>query len=512
MFGEIRKIVFNDEIILWWDRFEYENGKPVFEVALAGGEKIVTDKTHAEFTGLKGNTEYNVTITAKNNAGDILDEKSFIVLTSDDKKILDVTKPPYNAVKGGKVINTEAIQRAIDDCDEKSLVYVPEGEFLTGALFLKDNVQLYVAKGGVLKGTSDIKDYTPKIKSRFEGLEMECFASLINAGNLDAYGAPNCKNIVIRGGGVISGGGNELCKNTIDYENERLKDYIKSLGDEIKTYENEETIPGRARGRLVNLSNCENVVVSGVTLENAPSWNMHMIYCDNIVTCGCTFRSFGIHNGDGWDPDSSENCTAFNCVFDTGDDCVAIKSGKNPEGNVINRPCKNIRLFDLKAVSGHAVAIGSEMSGGIENVFIWDCDLKNTVFGLHIKGTKKRGGYIKNIYMYDTVLPCVIARSVTYNDDGASGPNPPDFSNFLFDNVVITGVCKNFKKEIEVRIPMLLTGFGDDYPINDVKFKNVTVLSQPNDVAVMQMKHVTGLSFENFKVCEYGKYFKDSDK
>lgn len=507
MFNAIRKIVFDDEIILWWDRFESKKGKPVFEAVLNDGEKVVTDKTHVKFDGLKSKTAYKITLTAKIESGESLDEKTVEVLTAESKKFIDVSKPPYNAKKDGKVLNTAAIQRAIDDCDEKSLVYIPEGEFLTGALFLKDNVELYIAKGGKLKGTADINDYLPKIKSRFEGLEMECFASLINAGNLDAYGAPNCKNIVIRGGGVISGGGNELCKNVIDYENARLKDYIKSLGDEIKTYENAETIPGRARGRLINLSNCENVIVSDVTLENAPSWNMHMIYSKNIVTCGCMFRSYGIHNGDGWDPDSCENCTVFNCVFDTGDDCVAIKSGKNPEGNVINRPCKNIRLFDLTAISGHSVAIGSEMSGGIENVLIWDCDLKKTVYGLHIKGTKKRGGYIKNIRMYDTVLPCIIVRSVSYNDDGAAGPNPPDFSNFLFENVLITGLCKNFKCETEARLPIFLTGFGDDYPIRDVKFKNVAVLSQPKEVSDLQMKHVTGLSFEDFKVCEYGQGF-----
>ena len=119
-----------------------------------------------------------------------------------------------------------------------------------------------------------------------------------------------------------------------------------------------------------------------------------MIYSDNIVTNDCTFISEGVHNGDGWDPDSSTNCTIFACTFFTGDDSVAIKSGKNPEGNIINKPCKHIRVFDCVTKYGHGICMGSEMSGGIEDVKIWDCDLENSVYGIEIKGTKKRGGYV----------------------------------------------------------------------------------------------------------------------
>ena len=153
---------------------------------------------------------------------------------------------------------------------------------------------------------------------------------------------------------------------------------VENLGDEIFTYEKPDTIPGRMRPRLLNISNCHNVVISGLRLENGASWNVHMVYSDHIVTNNCRFYSEGVWNGDGWDPDSSSNCTIFDCIFCTEDDSVAIKSGKNPEGNMINRPCENIRIFDCKSEFGHGITIGSEMSGGIRNVKIWDCDLSRS--------------------------------------------------------------------------------------------------------------------------------------
>ena len=107
-----------------------------------------------------------------------------------------------------------------------------------------------------------------------------------------------------------------------------------------------------------------------------------MIYCDDIVTDHCTLRSGGIWNGDGWDPDSSTNCTLFATEFETEDDSVAIKSGKNPEGNAINRPTKHICVFDCHSNGGHGICIGSEMSGGVADVQIWDCDIAASSNGM----------------------------------------------------------------------------------------------------------------------------------
>lgn len=168
----------------------------------------------------------------------------------------------------------------------------------------------------------------------------------LELGHLNHDGDFNCSHVVIRGKGIIASGGRSLAEKVIESERERLKDYLDSLGKQVGECEKPETIPGRVRPRLINISNCQNIVLSGVTFKNGASWNVHMIYSDRIVTNGCKFYSEKIWNGDGWDPDSSSNCTIFNCTFYTGDDSIAIKSGKNPEGNLIGRPSRHIRIFD----------------------------------------------------------------------------------------------------------------------------------------------------------------------
>ena len=148
-----------------------------------------------------------------------------------------------------------------------------------------------------------------------------------------------------------------MAECVIAVETENMKEQLEALGEQIKECENERTIPGRVRPRLINMSNCQNIILSGVTLRNGASWNVHMIYSDTIVTNHCTFYSENVWNGDGWDPDSSTNCTIFDCNFYTGDDSIAIKSGKNPEGNKIGRPTKHIRIFDCRSAYGHGITI-----------------------------------------------------------------------------------------------------------------------------------------------------------
>ena len=323
-----------------------------------------------------------------------------MVRTPKRKRRIDITQAPYLAKGDGKALNTAAIQQAIEDCKEDEMVYVPAGTFLTGALTLHDHMELYLEEGAVLQGSSNPEDYLPRIPSRFEGTERECYQSLLNLGVMDHRAGCTSEDVLIRGKGTISGGGRLLAERMMAAERERLKEYIHSLGDKVLECENANTIPGRARGRPIQICNAKNVRITGLTLQNGPGWNVHMIYSEQIVTDHCIFRSEDIWNGDDWDPDSSSDCTIFACTFYTGDDSVAIKSGKNPEGNEIGRPCSHIRIFDCICAYGHGITMGSEMSGGIEDVVIWDCDLGNSLYGLEIKGTKKRGAlclrYLKN--------------------------------------------------------------------------------------------------------------------
>ena len=434
----LNSLIFDDSVIVFWDRMELPKGA---EYCLSlNGECIGrTSKTHYTFVGLLPQREYQIVLAMEQN-GEYTELDALCVTTQAKKRRIDVTKPPYNAVGDGATLNTAAVQRAMDDCGVGDVVYFPQGTFLCGAIRLHSDMEVYLEEGATLLGSAQVEDYQPKIPSRFEGLEMQCLSSLINIGWLDKDAGYTTKNVVIRGAGKIVGGGKELCQNVIESETILLQEYLASLGDEILEYERADTIAGRVRPRLVNINNAQNVVICGVGIEKSASWNVHIVYSDNVVTCGCRFESFGIRNGDGWNPDSSTNCTIFDCYFDVGDDCVAIKSGKNPEGNRIAKPCKNIKIFDCYSAKGHGVAIGSELSGGVDGVYIWDCDFIHSLCGLHIKTTKKRGGYAKNIFVSDTKIASVNIRTVSFNDDGESSNETTEFENIVLNNVYLAGL------------------------------------------------------------------------
>ncbi len=475
-----------NKAVLWWEK-PY-NAAPDWKYVLKINGEVCgeTDKTHFTVENLKSDHDYNVEICAVSSAEEAIEgttestndgnhwSADVSVHTILPRKQIDVTKAPYFAVGDGTALNTKVLQQAINDCKEGEALYFPAGTYLTGALRLHSHMELYLDEGAVLKGSANPEDYLPRILSRFEGKEMECYQSLLNIGELDHTAGSNCEDIVIRGKGSILGGGYDLAWATLESERERLKEYLAENADFVATCENNNTIPGRVRGRLINMSNCHNIRISGLTLGEGPSWNVHMIYSDNIITDHCTFKSKGIWNGDGWDPDSSTNCTLFGCTFYTEDDSVAIKSGKNPEGNEINRPTRHIRVFDCYSAFGHGVCMGSEMSGGIEDVKIWDCNLENSMYGIEIKGTRKRGGYVRNIEVRDCIVPCLSVHSVLYNDDGVGAKEPPRFENYHYEGVRVTGRCLHADGWHDC-IPIELRGFdADEYAVKNVVFKNVT--------------------------------------
>lgn len=454
------------EITVWWEKAE--NAPEEYGIIVNGEEMCRVKKTHAAIKCLQPDTLYRIRIEPSGLEAE--------VRTGSRKRLLDVTTAPYCAAGDGETMNTAALQAAINDCGAEDAVYIPKGVFLTGALRLHSDMELYLADGAVLKGSEKAEDYLPWIASRFEGIERQCYQSLLNLGELDHEGGYNCTNVLIHGQGTIEGGGKKLAEDIMDRERHRLKEYIQALGDKIGDYENENTIPGRARGRLIQMSNCQNIWISGLLLKNGSSWNVHMIYSDEIVTNGCRIYSRNIWNGDGWDPDSSTNCTVFDTVFETEDDGIAIKSGKNPEGNRIGRPAEHIRIFDCRYESGGGIAIGSEMSGGISDVCIWDCDMGNTRCGIIVKGTEKRGGYIREIHARDSRVSGIRFQSVTYNDDGEPAPCPPVFENCSFTGMYLTDT-RSIPSDYEEAAPAIeLRGFGrHGHGLKNIVFRDIII-------------------------------------
>lgn len=471
----INSVSTEDSLYLWWE-------KPLEKVdvySLYINERLLatTKKTHYTISSLHPESKYFVSIK--------YDDKivSLTLETKKSKKRIDITSAPYFVKGDGKTVNTLAIQRALNDLDENTLLYFPKGEYLTGALRIKSNSHLYLEDGAIIQGSAKKEDYLPLIPSRFEGLERLCYSSLINIGEMDHNKGYETENVSIMGKGTISSGGKELAWDIIESEKIKLKDYLNENKNLVEECEKLETIPGRIRPRLINISNAKNVHISGLTLKNGASWMVHILYSDSVITDHCTFYSEGVWNGDGWDPDSSTNCILYCCSFHTEDDSVAIKSGKNPEGNIINRPSKHIRVFDCKSYSGHGIIIGSEISGGIEDIMFWDNDLTFSSNGYEIKSTWKRGGYVKDVLILDSIAPKILLHSVPYNNDGEPSKVKPIIKNIKIKNLLLDNP-NNQEAIIEV------IGFDKGNKMENISLSNITISSLTKPIIKLENANV----------------------
>jgi polygalacturonase len=454
---------------LLWDK-QYADKPVTYQISLNGKVVGSTSKTNYTFTQLAPATQYTVQLKAQSNNQSAKTANILRFKTAAIGKVYNILD--YGAKSDTLVKNTRAIQAAIDACTPGGTVYIPAGTFVSGALFLKSNMTLSIAKGGVLRGSTAADDYLPMILNRFEGWEMKTYASLLNAGTLTRDGSYNVKNLRITGGGTISGGGKALADAM-----------IKAHGM-------------RSRGRLICLLNCQDVSISHLTVTEPPSWTIHYIYSDNITCHDVNIITNGIHNGDGIDPDSSTNSYIFNCTFNTGDDCIAIKSGKNPEGFVVAKPTKNVRITDCNFQRGHGISIGSEMSGGVSDVLVQDCQAGALLHGMQIKATKDRGGYVRNVTVADCqLLKITVFSAVNYNNDGAPAPQLPTFEQFVFRNIDLSGAST---KEPAINI----NGFQDPaHRLRNVTFSNITL---PENAKVV-IKDAERVKFTNVKAATGSK-------
>jgi len=450
-------------LTICWDKPLNDSDTVGYEIYLNHRYIGYTKKTNYTVENLLPDNSYTIgvkSIDKMGNASSLLELP--YVRTRKQGIILNILD--YGAIGDGVYINTAKIQQAINDCPNGGTVYIPEGTFLSGALFLKSNINLYIAKGGILQGSSSPKHYEPYLFNRFEGWEMETYSSLLNAGRMDRSGQYHAENISIRGKGVIQGGG-------------------ATLGNAMVSSKGM-----RSRGRLICLMNCRNVCIQGLTIQNSPCWTIHYIYSRDITLYDLTINST-VRNGDGIDPDSSINNYIFNCTFDTNDDCIAIKSGKNPEGFYINKPSKKVYISYCSFIQGHGISIGSEMSGGVEDVIIRDCIAGHLKYGMQIKVTKERGGYVKNVSVKDCDLQSIrIFTSVPYNNDGKPAPLSPYIQNLSFINIDMT---RAVRKDI-----ITVEGFADKKCYSKkILFKNI-LLPEGAEIEVSNSSYIC---FDNVK-------------
>jgi polygalacturonase len=297
----------------------------------------------------------------------------------------------FGALADGATKNTDAFRKAIAAAVAKGggTVLVPAGRWVTGPIHLASNVHLHVAEGAELLFSQDFADYLPVVFSRWEGLELMNYSPLVYA--------KDCENVAITGKGKLDGRGQAWWpwKKTQKDAAKRLYELASSGTPPEKRIFG--TV-GDLRPSFIQTVGCKNVLVEGVTISSGPMWTIHPVYSENVIVRRVTIVTDGPNN-DGLNPDSSKNVLVEDSFFSTGDDCVVIKSGLNEDGWRVGRPSENIVVRRLRGERGHGgVVIGSEMSGGVKNVFVDDCEFTGTDRGLRIKSMRGRGGVIENIY------------------------------------------------------------------------------------------------------------------
>lgn len=299
----------------------------------------------------------------------------------------------YGAIGDGHTLNTAAIQAAINTCSRLGggTVYVPAGLYVTGSIALKSHITLHLDAGATLAGSQDKSDY-PITSGRWEGIDQKTHAPLIGGSNLS--------HIAIVGRGTIDGQGAYW--------------WQMFRADPLQY----------PRPRLIGFTDCTNVLITGITLTNSPSWTVNPVRCDNVTLSGLTvLNPADSPNTDGLNPDSCRNVRISDCHIDVGDDCITIKSGKEDAGRDHLLPCENITITNCTMAHGHGgVVIGSEMSGGIKNVVISNCVFTGTDRGIRIKSRRGRGGVVEDIQATNIIMDKVLCPFVInlYYEPGPS--------------------------------------------------------------------------------------------
>jgi polygalacturonase len=389
-------------------------------------------------------------------------------------RIFDITK--YGAADGAE--SGAAIAKAIDACAKAGggTVLAPRGTFPTGPIHLKSNVNLHVAEGAVLRFSTDPKRYLPLVYTRWESTECMNYSPLIYAFEQT--------NIAVTGAGTLDGqadeqhwwpwkGNTKFGYKKGDPEQQPSRAALVAMGEKDVPVSERKMGEGHyLRPNFIQPYRCTNVLVEGVTIIRSPMWEVNPVLSKNVTVRDVKINSHGPNN-DGCDPDACTDVLIDHCEFDTGDDCIAIKSGRNRDGRRVGVACENLVVQNCTMKDGHGgVSIGSEASGGVRNVFIDNCrmDSPHLERALRIKTNSYRGGVIENVYLMNTTVGQVAEAvlDIDFNyEEGKGGPFQPVVRNVVLDHVT----------SHKSKYGLTLRGF-ENAPITgvrliDCKFENV---------------------------------------
>jgi len=394
----------------------------------------------------------------------------------------DITK--FGARAGAD--SSSAIRAAITACAQAGggRVVIPPGEFLTAAIHLRSRVELHVSQGATLRFSRDPKDYLPVVFSRWEGTECMNYSPFIYAFEQT--------DIAITGSGVLDG----------QADAEHWWPWKKLGAADRKalqtTAENGTAVKDRVFGeghylrpQFIQPYRSNNVLIEDVTIRNSPMWEIHPVLSRNVTVRNVKIDSHGPNN-DGCDPECCSDVLIEGCTFDTGDDCIAIKSGRNADGRRIAAACENLIVRNCVMKDGHGgVSIGSEISGGVRNVFVSDCRMSSPHLdrALRIKTNAQRGGVIENIWFRKVTVGEVATDAIQidfYYEEAEAGPFKPVVRNIRISDVT----CAKSTDALSLR------GFASS-PIHDVRVSRCTFehAATPNVI-----EHVEGLVFEDVTI------------
>lgn len=413
----------------------------------------------------------------------------------------------YGARADGITLNTGAIAGAIEACVKAGggTVLIPQGLWLTGPITLKSNVNLHVAKGAVLQFSDNTADY-PLVRTNWEGVDAIRCQSPVSA--VDA------ENVAITGGGILDGAGGAwrpVKKNKLTPpEWEQLVSSGGVLNDKKDTWypsdralkgslakrpgvvaegydlKSAETIKEFLRPNMISLTNCKRVLLEGVTFQNSPAWCIHPLLSRHLTLRDITVRNpWNAQNGDGVDLESCRNVLVENSTFDVGDDGICIKSGRDEEGRKRGVPTEDVIVRGCTVFHGHGgFVIGSEMSGGARNLYVFDCNFLGTDIGLRFKTARGRGGVVEKIYISNINMSNIGGAAILFDmyymakDPLAGGDAPtiatepvtegtPQFRDFHVYNVT----CRGAETGVFVRgLP--------EMNIRDITLENISIQSK----------------------------------
>ncbi len=400
------------------------------------------------------------------------------------ERAFEITR--YGAKEGGKQIATDAILTAISACAAAGggRVVVPAGKFLTGAIKLKSNVNLHLEDGATLLFSTDTKDY-PLEYTRFEGTECMNYSPLIYAFQQT--------NIAVTGSGMLDGQADADHWWNMRRAAKRVE--LVQMGD--KDVPVKQRVFGEGGGLRPNFFQpyqCANVLIEGVSIRNSPMWELNPVLSKNVTVRNVKISSHGPNN-DGCDPESSTDVLIEGCEFDTGDDCIAIKSGRNRDGRRVGAACENIIVRNCRMKDGHGgVSIGSEVSGGVRNVFMENnrMDSPHLDRALRIKTNSWRGGVLENFYFRNNTVGEVAQAVIDidfYYPEGPGGPTGGGFTPVM-RNVVVENITSQKSK-----YAVYLRGYPDA-KISGVRIAHCTFnnVAQPDVI-----ENVSGLELVDDK-------------